>query len=536
MPFLFLVLSSGVFAQDPHWDACTSIMVSAGASADGSVMITYSADAPFLPKLLHHEGGPKEAGKLIDIVGWEDDRVRGQVKQVAHTLSVVGLINEHQLALGETTTGGRRELRNPAGLLDYDALMWLTLQRASNARDAIKTIDWLCNEYGYGSSGETIAVADKSEVWILEIIGKGPNVQGAVWVAARVPDGFISASANMARITTFPKDDPDNWLYSQDVISFARERGFFTEKDDASFSFRDAYHPNQKVTSKRACATRVWSIYRRAAPTENFSPDFHRGVAGTKDYPLFIRPEKKLGVRDVMALMRDHYEGTAFDMTKGLGAGPFGCPYRFRGLGFELDGKKYRWERPISTQQAGFCMIAQCRSWLPDPVGGVYWFTPDDPYTSCFTPLYCGVTALPENYIGGSINEFDWESAWWVSNMVSNLTYDRWSRIIPDVIKAQATNESTFIAMMPAIDSAAAAMAATDDGLVRKFLTDWSSGNAKNLFQTWRGVARSILTKNNDGFVNDMKNRPRSVGYPESWLRRVVAEQGRQLALPVTDL
>ena len=520
--------------QEPAegFDACTSIMVSRGATTDGSVMITYSADAPFLPKLLHHQGGEHEAGALVDLVAWEDNRVRGQFRQVARTYSVVGLINEHQLALGETTTGGRRELRNRDGLLDYDGLMWLTLQRAKTAREAISTIDALCKEYGYGSGGETIAIADKTEAWVLEVIGKGPGVLGAVWVAARVPEGCISASANMSRIGAFPLDDPDNWLYADDVVPFAVEKGFYDPAGGKPFSYRDAYHPNPSAGSKRACATRVWSIFRRAAPSLDLSPDFHRGIDDAAPYPLFVQVERKLSAHDVMALMRDHYEGTRYDMTKGIAAGPFSSPYRFRGLRFSVDGANYSWERPIATQQAGFVMVAQCRGWLPDPIGGVYWFTPDDPHTSCFTPLYCGMTRLPDPYLEGDHRHFSRDSAWWVFNLVSNLTYDRWSRILPEVAQAQREQEQAFHAMLPAIDRAAAGLMKTDPKLARRLLTDWSVGAAERLVDSWRDLADAIVTKHNDGYVHAPGSRPRSVGYSQAWLRRVVAERGEQLALP----
>ena len=533
---LLLILTAPLAAQvvqipDENFDACTSIMVSRGASTDGSVMITYSADAAFMPKLLHHQGGNHKVGELVDLVAWENDRVRGQYRQVAETYSVVGLINDRQVALGETTTGGRRELRNPDGMLDYDGLMWLTLQRAATAREAIATIDALCKEYGYGSGGETIAIADKNEAWVLEIIGRGKGQMGALWVAARVPEGCISVSANMARIGEFPRNDPDNWLFAKDVVEFAVAKGFYDPAAGKPFSWRDAYHPNPKATSKRACATRVWSVLRRASPSSNLSPDFHRGVVGAKHYPLFIKVDAKLSVRDVMSLMRDHYEGTPYDMTKGVSAGPFNSPLRCRGLRFEVDGTQYAWERPIATQQAGFVMLAQCRAWLPDPVGGVYWFTPDDPYTSCFIPLYCGMSRLPESYTTGTYGEFSFDSAWWVSNVVSNLTYDKWSRVVPDVLAAQIENEERFVAMMPAIDAAAAAMLESNPEHARRFLTDWSVAAADRLFEDWRKLAGTIIAKHVDGYVRD-GGRSRGIGYSEDWLRKVVSEQGQMLQLP----
>lgn len=526
------VLTSPSLAQtleDPNEDACTSILVSAGASTDGSVLITYSADAAFLPKLLHVAGGAHEEGSMTEVWGWESDDVRGEIPEARVTYSVVGLMNEHQLALGETTTGGRRELRNREGLLDYDALMLLTLQRAKTAREAIDTIDRLVNEHGYGSGGETISIADPREAWMMEIIGKGPGAKGAVWVAARIPDGCISAHANMSRIREFPLDDPDNWRYSPDVIDFAVERGFHDPDSGEPFRFRDAYHPQASVSTLRACATRVWSIYRRAAPSAPLSDDYHRGVPDAEDYPLFVRPDEKLSAHDVMQLMRDHYEGTPYDMTRGLAAGPFASPMRFRGLDFELDGRSYSWERPISTQQAGFVMVAQCRSWLPDPVGGVYWFTPDDPYTSCFVPLYCGIEALPPAYTLGDHDRFSFDSAWWVFNLVSNLTYDRWSRILPDVQAVQRESERAFLEMLPVVDQTAVALGERDPALMRRYLTEHSVGSAERLFETWRELAAFVLTKHNDGYVNELASRPRGVGYPEAWLRRVVEEQGDAL-------
>jgi dipeptidase len=507
---------------------CTSIVVSCGASKDGSVMITYSADAPFMPKLLHVPGGKHTVGELIQVKGWEDDRLCGPVKQVAKTYSVVGLMNEHQLSLGETTTGGRRELRDPDGLLDYDALMLLTLQRARTAREAIKVVDELAREYGYESSGETFSIADPNEAWIMELIGKGPNRKGIVWVAARVPDGMMTAHANLSRITTFPLDDPATWQYAPDVISFAIEKKLYSTDSHQPFSFRDAYHPGIGPSQQRACAGRVWSIYRRSAKSKEFSDAYFRGKSGAEDYPLFIKPDAPLSVSDVMALMRDHYEGTPYDMTKGLDAGPFGTPYRYRNLPFTVDGATHMWERPISTQQAGFVVVTQSRKGMPDGVGGVTWFTPDDASTSCFTPLYCGITALPAPYVKGDYKRFEWDSAWWVSNLVSNFCYDRWSRIAPDVQAAQAKREADLLKMQPVIEEAAAKLGSTDPALMCEFLTSYSVSTGEAVFRNWQAVAESILVKHVDGYVKNAQGRPRGVGYSPEWLKRVVADRPHQ--------
>jgi dipeptidase len=511
--------------------ACTSIVVSRGASRDGSVMVTYSADAPFMPKLLYVPGGKQKKGELIQVRGWEDDRLCGPVRQVASTYSVVGLMNEYQLSLGETTTGGRRELSDPKGILDYDALMLLTLQRAKTAREAIKVIDELAREYGYRSSGETFSIADPNEAWIMELIGKGPDQKGIVWVAARVPDGMITAHANLSRITSFPLDDPENWQYSPDVVSFAIEKKFYSTGSQKPFSYRDAYHPGLGQSQKRACAGRVWSIYRRSAGSQQFSDAFFRGKEGAEDYPLFVKPDKPLAVSDVMALMRDHYEGTPYDMTKGLDAGPFGTPYRYRELPFKVDGAAYMWERPISTQQAGFVIVNQSRKGMPDGVGGVTWFTPDDASTSCFTPFYCGVTALPAPYLKGDYKKFDWESAWWVSNLVSNLCYDRWSRIAPDVQAAQSKREADLLKMQPVIEEAAAKLGTSDPALMREFLTNYSVSTGEAVFRNWQGVAESILVKHVDGYVKNPQGRARGVGYSPEWLKRVVADRPEQFKI-----
>ncbi len=521
--------------------ACTNIVVGRKASRDGSVMAAYSSDITIMPQLLRIPGGEHEEGETVEVKGWELDDVRGRVPQARRTYSVVGLINENQVSIIETTTGGRRELRDRGGLLDYDALMLLVLQRAKTAREGIALIDSLCREHGYGSGAETITVADKNEAWIVELINKGPGRNGIVWVAARVPDDCITAQANMSRITTFPLDDPENWLYAPDVISFAVEKGYYDPASGEPFSYRDAYHPDHGPSARRACAGRVWSVYRRAAPSANFSDAWFRGEEGCEDYPLFIKPDKPLSVHDVMELMRDHFEGTPHDMTKGPEAGPFNSPFRLRPLVFHVDGNEYMWERPVASPHAGFTVVHQSRANLPDAVGGVTWFTPDDASTSCFTPFYCGIDALPESYVGGGddYQKFSWDSAFWIMNLVSNLAYDRWSHVFPDVRAAQARQEGEILRMREAVEEAAAKLAATDPELARSFLTSYSVSTAEKVFKNWRELAETILTKHVDGYVKDADGDARAVGYPEEWLRHVVKSRPGRFTVPakigVTD-
>ena len=516
----------------PSAQACTNVLVSKGASADGSVMISYSADAGgSLAHLFYLPAADHEEGEWVELRTWERRPNPAKVKQVAHTYAVYNLMNEHQLTIGETTNGGREELHNPEEGLDYSELMTLALQRCKTAREAVLTMAALAQEYGYRDEGETFSVADPNEVWMMDIIGKGPDRKGAIWVATRVPDGYISAHANMCRITTIEMDDPDNWLYSPDVIDFAVEKGYYDPSSGKPFSYREAYHPPNPV-SMRVCMTRVWSIYRRSAPSQVFGNDYHRGVEGSEDYPLFIKPDEKLSVRAVMGLMRDHFEGTPYDMTKGLDAGPFACPYRWRDLTWKVDDVKYVWERPISTQQAGFVMVTQSRDWLPDPVGGVYWYTPDDCFTTPFTPFYAGTDRVPHAFAQGDIDRFSWESAWWVYNIVSNLTYNTWSRIMPDVAAAQKEVEDAIFAMLPAVEETAVKLFEQDPELAKRFLTTYSVSTAEGTLERWKELGTFILTKFNDGYVRTAEEGTEGVEYPEAWLRRLLEENPDQFRVP----
>jgi dipeptidase len=511
-------------------DNCSSFLVTKGASKDGSVMITYSCDGEFHPHLESLPAENHEPGAIIEIRG-RDGEVRGRIKEVPHTYAVVGLMNEHQLAIGETTFGGRRELINQDGLLHYFFLMRLALQRAKTAREAIRVMADLVEEYGYASSGESFSFADPEEAWIMEMIGPGPGGKGAHWVALRIPDGYISAHANMSRIGKFPLNDPENCLYSKNVISFAEEKGYYHKKSGKSFSFRYAYDPPEP-SSLRSCAARVWSMFRRSAPSQNFSPDFQRGVQGAEPYPLWIKPDRKLSLQDVMHIMRDHYEGTEYDMTKGIDAGPFGCPVRCRELTWEVDGVKCSWERPISTQQTGFSFISQSRSWLPNGIGGVYWYGVDDTYTTCYFPLYCCIRDLPISFTVGDIQKFSWNSAWWVFNFVANYANLKYSYMVQDIQKVQAALEGQFIALQPVVEKSALELYQKDSNLMIQYLTHYSVSQGDLVVKRWVELGEYLLTKYNDGYVKDEQGRPRGVGYPSEWLKEVLKSKPDQFKLP----
>jgi len=517
-----------VYAQQD--DACSSFLVTKGASEDGSVMITYNCDGEFLAHLSIVPAQDHQPDEVVEIRGY-DGKLKGKIPQPSHTYAVVGLMNEHQLSIGETTFGGRKELRNPDGLLHYYRLMQLTLQRAKTAREAINVMADLVDRYGYSSTGESFSIADPNEAWIMEMIGPGPGGKGAVWVARRVPDGYVCAHANMARIGTFPRNDPDNCLYSKNVVSLAVEKGYYDPKSGEPFSFRKAYDP-PSPTSLRYCAGRVWSMFRRCAPSLNLSSDFFRAVKGAKRYPLWIKPDKKLSVHDVMEIMRDHYEGTPFDMTKGVDAGPFGCPVRFRGIEWEVDGKKYAWERPISTQQTAFSFISQARGWLPNPIGGVYWYSFDDTYTNCYVPFYCSITELPQSYTVGSLQKFSWDSAWWVFNFVANFANLRYSDMVKDIQEVQSSLENQFLTLQPAIDKTALELYKNDPQAMQRYLTTYSVSQANMVVTRWKELAEHLITKYNDGYVKDEKGRPRSLGYPEQWLKTVIKNRPKQFTLP----
>jgi dipeptidase len=512
--------------------ACTNFLITKGASEDGSTMITYAADSHVLyGELYYTPAGRHIPGSMMDVYEWDTGKLLGQIAQVPETYSVVGNINEHQVAIGETTWGGREELHDPEAIVDYGSMMYIALQRAKTAREAIDVMTGLVTEYGYYSSGESISVSDPNEVWIMDIIGKGPKNKGAVWVARKIPDGYIAAHANHPRIRQFPLDDEENTLYAPDVISFAREQGYFDGPDE-EFSFADAYGP---VTygGLRFCESRVWCMFDRAAPSLGLTTDYVKGVENAEPMPIWIKPDKKLSVRDVMGFMRDHFEGTEFDMTKDVGAGPYALPYRWRPLTWEVEGVKYLNERATSTQQTGFSFVTQSRSWLPDPVGGIIWFGVDDTYSTVYVPMYCGIREIPYNFaVGtGDFHNLTWDSAFWVFNYVSNFAYLRYSDMIEDVQKVQRELEGKFMAAQPEIDAAALALHDQAPQLARDYLTDYSKRMGAETVKRWRKLGEFLLYKYLDGNVKDELGGLTQPGYPESWYAMVAEKTGDHLKM-----
>ncbi|MFA6950382.1 MAG: C69 family dipeptidase [Lentimicrobiaceae bacterium] len=532
--------------------ACTNFIISKGASADGSTMITYSADSHVLfGELYHRPAADYPEGTMMDIYEWDTGKYLGQIKQATHTYNVVGNMNEHQVSIGETTFGGRLELWDTTATVDYGSLMYLALQRSKTAREAIKVMGELVATYGYASEGESFSIADPDEVWIMEMIGKGaPQVtkdkrgrthttynKGAVWVAMRIPDGYISGHANQARITTFPLNDPENCIYAPDVISFARERGFYTGTDQ-DFSFSDTYCP-LTFSGARACEARVWAAFRRVAGGMDKYEDYAMGFNLKNRMPLWVKPDKKLTVQDVMSLMRDYYQGTKMDMTGDIGAGPYKSIVKWRPMEWEIDGKTYINERATSTQQTGFSFVAQSRGWLPDPVGGIIWFGVDDTYTTVYVPMYSSMTAIPHAFAvgNGSMMEFSDDAAFWVFNQVSNLAYTRYSNMIVDIQKVQSTLENKFVAYTPIVDKMALELYNKDPKMAVEFLTDYSVNQGNSTVTRWKELYHHLFTKYLDGNikVKDGTNKNPKVsqpGYDESYYRLLIEKTGDKYKIP----
>lgn len=537
--FVMLVLAIANFTQ-VH--ACTNFLVTKGASADGSTLITYAADSHVLyGELYRWPAADWPSGSLLDINEWDTGKYLGKIPQVPHTYSVVGNMNEHQLVIGETTYGGREELQNPEGIMDYGSLIYVTLQRAKTAREAISTMVDLCDKFGYYSSGESFSIADPNEVWIMEVIGKGKGQKGILWVARRIPDGYVSAHANQARITTFPLKDPENCLYGEDVIEFARAKSWFKGKD-SEFSFRDTYAPLE-FGGLRFCEARVWSFFNKVNSKMDQYLDYAMGKDASNPIPLFIKPDRKLTAQDLMEYMGDHYEGTPMDMTTDLGAGAFQVPYRWRPMTYEVDGVSYCNERAIATQQTAFSFVSQSRSWLPDPIGGILWFGVDDAATTVYVPMYCGILEAPRCFeVGnGDMLVYSDDAAFWAFNRVSNMCYLRYNYMAADVKKVQAKYLEKFARTTIAVDKAAQVLYADDPQLCREFLTDYSCNQANELTKEWIDLSNYLLVKYIDGNIKKEKNgkfldngsgvavSPDQPGYSEAWKRAVSKDAGEKL-------
>ena len=532
---LFLLLA--VTAAN-SW-ACTNLIVGKKASVDGSVLISYSADSyGMFGFLCHFPAATHPEGAFRDIYDWENGRYNGRIKEVRQTYNVIGNINEFQVSIGETTFGGRSELVDTTAVLDYGSLIYVALQRSRTAKEAIKVMTDLVKEYGYRSGGESFTIADPNEVWIMEMIGKGPGVKGAVWVAVRIPDDCISGHANQSRIRQFNLNDKDNCLYAPDVISFAREKGYF-EGLNKDFSFADAYCPLD-FGGVRFCDARVWSYFNRFSKATGQAYLSYIQGESQEAMPLYVKPDRKLSVRDVQNAMRDHYEGTALDITKDAGAGPFHMPYRLSPLTFKVDGQEYFNERPISTQQSAFVFVSQLRSNLPDAVGGVMWFGLDDANMTAFTPVYCATTSVPAVYDEreGDCVTFSWNSAFWIYNWVADMIRPRYDLMVADMRVVQDGLEDTFAEAQEGVESQALKLYAENPQKAKDFLTRYTHMTAQTAVDSWKRLGEFLIVRYNDGAVKPVKDgkmvRPASghnasvsrPGYSEDFLRNLVKETG----------
>lgn len=540
--FLLVVLAFCVQAGM----ACTNFIVGKKASADGSVFISYSADSYGMSGFVaHFPAAVHAAGTMRDVYEWDSGRFLGRIPEAPVTYNVLGNINEHQVAIAETTFGGRPELVDTTGIIDYGSLIYIALQRSKTAREAIEVMTSLVAEYGYYSSGESFSIADPNEAWILEMVGKGGVEKGAVWVAIRIPDDCISAHANQARIRKFDMRDRENVLYSRDVVSFARKMGYYSGRD-ADFDFAAAYCPTD-FGGLRWCDARAWSFFNMFADADMSQYlAWASGDATAEPMPLYFKPKAPLTLQDVQRGMRDHYEGTPFDITNDLGAGPYSMPYRPSPLSFEVDGKEYFNERPISTFQTAFTFVAQLRDYLPNAIGGVMWFGTDDANMVVYTPVYCSATAVPDCYAERYADPlvFSWKSSFWVFNWVSNMIYPKYSLVIDDMREVQSTLENSIYERSRAVEAEAAAVYASSPRYAQQMLTEFTCLAAEETLEAWKAFGEKVIVKYND-FVIKRENNGRlqrsstglaggmtRPGYPEEYWREVVRQSGERYLVP----
>lgn len=551
--------------------ACTNYLVTKGASSDGSTMISYAADSHIrYGELYWRSATDWPEGTMVTLYDRGTNKPLGQIPQVPHTYQVTGFMNEYQVAIGETTFGGRPELEDSTGIVDYGSLMFLALQRSTTAREAIKVIAELVEKYGYASSGESFSIGDPNEVWIMELIGKGSNMvtdkknnskynasKGAVWIAVRIPDGYISAHANQARINIFKPEDkktsissknlkliesPEiDFVYASDVISFARAKGYFTGKDQ-EFSFSDIYAP-LTFDNVRFCEIRVWSAFKDVNKEMNKYYDYAKGDITKERMPLYIKPDRKLTPSDLMQFKRDYLQGTDLDMSKDAGAGPFHSPYRWRPLTWKYNGTEYFNERVTVTQQTGFSFIAQMRNWLPNHIGGIYWFGVDDAGSTVYVPFYCGITKVPHSFAegNGDMLTYSDDAAFWVFNRVAHFKYLFYDRVMPEIKKVQDELETGFSNDIVKIDADALALYKEDPSKGRQFLTDYADNSANKTIKRWKDLDNFLLVKFLDGNVKKEKDgkflrnqwgypqSPSFPGYPDTWKEEVIKDTGDKL-------
>lgn len=539
--FLSLLLCTGVI----NALACTNFIVGKKASADGSVMCTYSADdyGMFLG-LCHYPAGKHAKGEMLQIYDWDTKEYHGQIPQAAETYNVIGNINEYQVTIGETTFGGREEMVDTTGILDYGSLIYIALQRSKTAREAISVMTRLVETYGFCSEGETFTICDPNEAWIMEMMGKGPGSKGLVWVAVRIPDDAICAHANQSRIRTFDQKDKKNVMFSKDCIKFARSKGWFTGKDK-DFSFCDVYAA-PTFSGRRACEARVWSFFNRFGDMDKYLPYVEGKVKDAEPMPLWIVPNKKVSLQDLEASMRDHYEGTPFDLGNDLGQGVWEMPYRPTPLSFKVDGKAYFNERPVSTQQTAFSYVSQMRSWLPRQIGGVLWFGNDDGNMVAYTPIYCGNTVQPECYNtpGADAVTFSDKNAFWVCNWVSNMVYPRYSQMFPSLKEVRDSLDNSYIANQGEIEKQALKLYGESEQKAVDYLTDYSNTQAQQMLARWKELAIYLIVKYNDMAVKPTKDGKflrtktgngatvKRTGFPEKVARALVKQTGDRFASP----
>ena len=542
-----LLLLSAFLGLVDMANACTNFIVGKKASADGSVICTYNADDYGLfINLCHYPAGTHPKGTMRKIFNWDTNKYQGVIPEAPQTYNVIGNINEFQVSIAETTYGGREEMEDSTGILDYGSLIYLALQRSKTAREAIQVMTTLAQTYGYNSGGETFTICDPNEAWIMEMMGKGPGSKGVVWVALRVPDDAICAHANQSRITKFNMNDKANVLYSKDVVSFARSKGWFTGKDK-DFSWRDTY-AKPTFGGRRFCDARVWSFFN------HFANDFDKYLPwalgkdkDAEDMPLWIVPNKKVSVQDVMACMRDHYENTPLALdSSSVGSGVWEMPYRPTPLRFKVDGKNYFNERPVSTQQTAFSYVAQLRSWLPREVGGVLWFGNDDGNMVAYTPIYCGNTTQPECYNtpGADAVTFSDKNAFWVCNWVSNMVYPRYNQMFPTLKEVRDSLENSYFANQLTIEKQAVALYNTDKAKAISLLNQYSNDKAQQMLHHWKDLAVRLIVKFNDMTVKPEKNgvfvrtpegtgaavkRP---GFSNAFARKLIKETGDKYECP----